>query len=383
LVLLEDRLREFDPERETWREIRTAGSSRIAPFRAMCPGSVGEFYVTGEHGLAKLQLSGDGGLVEWREANGDADRLRHFDYPMPGAGELFAQAVATRDRRHVIVRWSGRKLESVYAADADDLRGWRGGDGSTWIAEGSAIFRLRNGRKYRVERTGVLTGTIFDVYSEAGNAFWVATSEGLTRFTPSLWRRPAGTEEFDLPVSSITEDRQGRLWMSATDCVLERSGDRWTRHELPAGYHTHTIQTNSLAWLPDGRVLVKVVRVDRADAVLAMDTKGGRFTVFSHPDGRLITLLARRPAAVWKFTMARASERSSNWVVNGRGRIFERCWSEGRERSGWVVRPAAVCFGTVSSQIRSCARKGTRRQEPSFSVLFRAANCWPGAATGF
>jgi signal transduction histidine kinase/DNA-binding response OmpR family regulator len=300
LVLLEDRLREFDPERETWREIRTAGSSRIAPFRAMCPGSVGEFYVTGEHGLAKLQLSGDGGLVEWREANGDADRLRHFDYPMPGAGELFAQAVATRDRRHVIVRWSGRKLESVYAADADDLRGWRGGDGSTWIAEGSAIFRLRNGRKYRVERTGVLTGTIFDVYSEAGNAFWVATSEGLTRFTPSLWRRPAGTEEFDLPVSSITEDRQGRLWMSATDCVLERSGDRWTRHELPAGYHTHTIQTNSLAWLPDGRVLVKVVRVDRADAVLAMDTKGGRFTVFSHPDGRLITLLARRPAGgVW------------------------------------------------------------------------------------
>ncbi len=108
----------------------------------------------------------------------------------------------------MIVRWSGSTLESVYASHADNLRGWRGGDGNAWIVEGSAIFRLRGGRKYPVERAGVLTGTILDVFSEAGNAFWVATSEGLTRFTPPLWRQPAGTEEFDLPVSSIAEDAE-------------------------------------------------------------------------------------------------------------------------------------------------------------------------------
>ena len=77
-----------------------------------------------------------------------------------------------------------------------------------------------------------LTGTIFDVYSEEGKAFWVSTSEGITRYTPSLWRPPPGMEEFDLPVSSIAEDRQGRLWMSATDYVLELAGDKWTRHDL-------------------------------------------------------------------------------------------------------------------------------------------------------
>ncbi len=299
LVLFEDRLREFDPQREVWRDLRTAESSAIGPFLTICPGSAGESYITGERGLAKLRMSPDGDSFDWTEVKGGADRLAHFDYPIAGIGELFAQGISARDQRRVIVRWSGRELESVYTARADNLRGWRGGDGSTWILEGSAIFRLQGGRKYPVERTGVLTGTIFDVYSEGGNVFWVATSEGLTRFTPSLWQRPAGAEEFDLAVSSITEDRQGRLWMSATDCVLEVDGDKWTRHDLPAGFHT-TIQTNGLAALPDGRILVKVVRIDRSDAALAMDTRTGRFTVLMHPQGRAITLLAQRPAGgVW------------------------------------------------------------------------------------
>jgi ligand-binding sensor domain-containing protein len=45
---------------------------------------------------------------------------------------------------------------------------------------------------------------------------------------------------------------------------------------------------------------VKVVREDRADSVLVMDPKSGRFTDLPHPEGRMITLLAQRPAGgVW------------------------------------------------------------------------------------
>ena len=300
MVLLEDGLREFDPDRERWREIRTAENSGIAPFRAMCPGAADELYITGEHGLAQLRISRDRGAFEWLEVNTDRDRLTHFDYPLPGTGELFAQGISSPGKRHVIVRWSRTRLQSVYDSEADNLRGWRGGDGSVWILEGASIFRLRGGRKYPVERTGVLTGTIFDVYSEGGQAFWVATSEGIARYTPPLWRQPAGMEEFDLPVHAIAEDLQGRLWMSATDCVLELKGDMWTRHALPAGFRTDTVQTSSVVPLPDGRVLVKVTRVVPDDAVLAMDPKSGRFTELSHPEGRRITWIAQRPGGgVW------------------------------------------------------------------------------------
>jgi signal transduction histidine kinase/CheY-like chemotaxis protein/HPt (histidine-containing phosphotransfer) domain-containing protein len=300
MALMEDGLREFDPDRQTWRDIRTAQNSRIAPFLEMCPGATGELYITGEHGLAKLNISGDGGAFEWLEVNSDPYHLTHFDYPLPGAGELFAQGISSRDKRRVIVRWPGTGLQSVYAAEADNLRGWRGGDGSVWIVEGASIFRLRDGRKYPVERTGVLSGTIYDVYSEAGKAFWVTTSEGIARYTPPLWRPPPGMEDFDLPVHAIAEDGQGRLWMAAWDYLLELEGDTWIRHALPAGLHTHMAETSSVAPLPDGRILVKVERKDLADLVLVLDPKSGRFTELPHPEGRAITLLQQRPAGgVW------------------------------------------------------------------------------------
>jgi signal transduction histidine kinase/DNA-binding response OmpR family regulator len=296
MVLMEDGLREFDPERQSWRDIRTAENSKIAPFVEMCPGGADELYITGEHGLAKLHVLPDGGAFEWAEIDSGPSGLTHFDYPLAGAGELFAQGISSRDKRRVVVRWTGTQLETVYAADEANLRGWRGGDGNVWILEGSSIFRLLGGRKYPVARTGVLSGTIFDVYSEAGQAFWVATSEGITRYTPPLWRPPPGMEGFDLPVHAIAEDRQGRLWMAATDYLLELEGDTWTRHALPPGLHTHTVETSSVVPLADGRILVKVVREDQTDLVVAMDPKSGRFTELPHPEGRVITLLEQRPA---------------------------------------------------------------------------------------
>src|ERR1039458_5987746 len=80
MVLREDVLQEFDPDRQRWREIRLAENSRICPFREMCPGSADELYIAGEHGLAKLRISGDGGAFEWLEINSDRERLNHFDY---------------------------------------------------------------------------------------------------------------------------------------------------------------------------------------------------------------------------------------------------------------------------------------------------------------
>lgn len=299
MVLMEDGLRAFDPGHQSWREIRKARDSKIAPFLAMCPGAAGELYITGEHGLAKLRLTSEGGPFDWREVAGDMLGYTHFDYPMAGTGELFAQATAP-GQRHVVMRWSGAALELVYPAAAENLRGWRGSDGNVWILEGAAIFRLRAGRKYPVERTGVLTGIIFDVYAEAGGGFWLATSEGITRYSPPLWRRPPGLEDFDLLVHSIAEDRQGRLWISATDYVLELTRDTWTRHTLPAGFHTQTALTASIAPLPDGKVLVKTTHAGHPDLALVLDPGTGRFIPLCHPEGRAIVLVAVRPGGgVW------------------------------------------------------------------------------------
>ena len=338
MVLLEDGVREFDPDRGSWRDIRAADNTRIAPFLTMCPGSAGELYITGEHGLAKLHISRDGGAFEWREVDSGPSGLTHFDRPLPGIGELFAQGISARDKRHVIVRWAGTGLEAVYSSEQDDLRGWRGGDGGIWIVDDATMFRLRGGRKYPVERNGVLSGNIFDVYSEEGDAFWVATSEGLARYTPPLWRQPDGVEDLDLPVHAIAEDPQGRLWMSATSCVLELDGEKWTRHALPAGFRTHTLETGSLVPLPDGRILVKVVRaVDGTDAVLAMGARSGQFTLFSHPEGRSIAIIQQRPGGgSWVVSQAKGVPGYRLEVYDGTD--FQKVLELGRAWQGSIPR---------------------------------------------
>jgi signal transduction histidine kinase/CheY-like chemotaxis protein len=293
MLLQGDSLRAFDPARQSWREIRAAMKSKIAPFLSMCPGAKNELYITGEHGLARLRITGRGAF-EWIEVDSRAAGLTHFDQPTAGAGELIARGVSSRDHQRVIVRWRGTVLQQAYAAKADNLRGWPGDDGSLWVLEGATIFRLREGRKFPVERSGILSGNIYDVYSEEGKAFWMATSDGLARYTPPLWRRPSGLEESELPVHAIAEDRQGRLWMNATDYLLELAGGTWTRHALPAGFHTITVQTNSVVPLADGRVLIQVARADLEDTVLVMDPKTNRFTELLHPEGRLIKLVVRR-----------------------------------------------------------------------------------------
>ncbi len=373
LVLQDDVLREFDPEREGWREIRTAQHSSIAPFRAMCPGSAGEWYVTGDRGLARVRMAGEGGAFEWIEVNGNAVGLVRFDYPIAGSGELFAQATSARDQRRVIVRWAGKELVPVHAAQADNLRGWRGGDGSLWIVEGADLFRLRDGRRYSVERTGVLSGNIFDVYSEEGNAFWVATSEGITRHTPPLWQAPAGLESFDLTVHSIAEGPQGRLWMSATDYLLEQDGDRWRFHRLPLGFRTHTVQAESLAPLPDGRVLAKVVRGDRSDAVLVLDSGSGRFTELVHPDGRRITLLARRPAGgVWAGSEVTGRPGFRLDIYDGGS--FRKVLELGSEWHGANLR--SVVEGKGEIWLGGSAGGGVWR-DGRFSDRFQPANGYP------
>jgi len=303
LVVMADRLREYDPVSDGWREITSGRPSRIGPFLSGVSANARDIWLAGEHGLARLAAPAQGGPYRWVETPSDPDGLFHFDDPQPGAGEeLFAQATSHRSGRKVIVRWAADSLQSIYAAATDTLRGWRGPDGAVWILDGLSMFRLVGARKYPVEAAGTLSGNIYDVFSQQGQTFWIATSEGLARYAPPLWRPPPGLEDFDLAVHAAAEDRKGRIWFAATDYLLELDGSRWTRHRLPKGLRTHTVYTQSVIVLDDGRILLKAF-TGQADVVLVFDPRTGTFRELSHPEGRLLTLLLPRPGGgVWVAT---------------------------------------------------------------------------------
>jgi signal transduction histidine kinase/CheY-like chemotaxis protein len=202
-----------------------------------------------------------------------------------------------------IVRWWQGKLETVYSSEGAAPRGWRGPDGSIWILEGSTLSRLVGGRKSPVGRDGVLTGNVFDVYSEDGQTFWMATSEGVARYTPLLWQAPPGLRDFDHPVHAIFEDALGRVWFAATDYLLELDGGTWKQYPIPAGIRTHTTQTHALIEAPDGGIIVNCMAQDQSARMLKLDLATGKFGEIRHPEKREILMITtRRDGGLWAAT---------------------------------------------------------------------------------
>jgi ligand-binding sensor domain-containing protein len=262
-----------------------------------------EIWIVGERGLGRLHVTKDAGPYDWTEIE-TGSRFAHFDFPEPGMrGELFLQGTSRRDGRRAIMRWARGALEEVYTSAEESLRGWRGPDGLVWIVEGTSMYRLVGGQKRKVDRHGVLSGNIFDVFPEGSRTFWIATSEGVARYSPTLWQSPPGLEDLDATIHAVAEDSGGRLWFAATRWVLEFDGTVWKRYPLPFGLQTQTVYTNSVIPLADGRILVKAVRTDRSDAALVFDPSAGRFSELVHPAGRRISLIYPRPAGgVWMAT---------------------------------------------------------------------------------
>ena len=304
VVLTQDRLLEYHVASGSWRTLKTSADTRIAPFLKMTSNNASDIWVTGERGLARFRPNAGERGDSWTEIT--AGGLRHFDHPLPGSGEeLFAQAARGRDGDVVIVRWHGRSLQPVYCGKAGNLRGWRGADGAIWILEGSSLFRLRGTGKEAVERIGALSGNIFDVFTEPNGVFWLGSTEGLARYTPALWRTPLELEDLDLPVHAIAEDRNGRLWFAATEYLLELNGAIWSKYPLPPGLRTHTVQTNSVCILADGRIVLKAMRPDQSSVALIFDPNRSRFQELVHPEKREINFLRpRADGAMWAATVS-------------------------------------------------------------------------------
>ena len=99
-------------------------------------------------------------------------------------------------------------------------------------------------------RHGPLSGIVYDVVTEPGGVFWIASTTGLGRYAPPLWRTPGRDKAFDQPVHGAVEDARGRLWFAATESLLELDGDTWRVHPLPQDTQTVPNQSASLRVLP-------------------------------------------------------------------------------------------------------------------------------------
>jgi signal transduction histidine kinase/CheY-like chemotaxis protein len=303
LVLFSGALREYDPLAGTWTDLAALKNSGILPFNRMIAGSESDLWISGEKGLGHLTI-GPGAHYQWEEVSGALLGLRNFSAPLPGRpGELFAQAASPHGEGTCVVRWSATGLERVYVSKTGAARGWRGPSGAIWILEGSKLFRVQDGKARLLSQPDILAGNIREIFPETTGAFWLAGSQGIARFAPSLWQDAPGGPDLEQAVHAAVEDPSGHLWFAANEYLVKFDGTTWERFRLPRVLHTHILYEHAL-WLADGGALfLKTRDRNETDIMLRFDRLSKTFHEFTHPEGRgIMAFEPRRAGGFWVAT---------------------------------------------------------------------------------
>ena len=278
LILDEGRLFEYDAVHSIVRQILAASETGLGRFREMVPAGSGQMWICGDTGFGKFFPFSNG--EKWREYPTHDLRLRDYSDASQGdGGEVFVSAVMESGKA-AAVRIDGQNARVIASADKGPLQAWGGSDGIVWLRQNDELYRIIDGRKELVETDDSLSGVIHKVVPMPGGTFWVATSQGVARYAPPLWRVPPEVSHLRMPVQSVVEDKAGRVWFNFTDRLVSFDGHAWKTYPLPNGVVTSLYQPKTLFLLPDGRI---VVHANVGDQVLMLDPRNGRFQTIPSP----------------------------------------------------------------------------------------------------
>ena len=292
LILLSDQLMEFNASVGQKTILRSVKETGLERFIDMIPARDGGVWISGSLGLAKIPGSARAitTATKWQEfsvdpALGVREIQRLFEDDENGITGV-ADSLASAQNKKVIVHFDGANW-SVLTVPGENIRqAWKGLDDSYWAATVNSFFQIVDGRIDATERKRVSASIIYDVATAPNGVFWLATSDGLYRNSPALWRSPVQLQANNSLVRAILEDRRGRLWFAQPDALLLFEGTRWERFQMPEGVEKSSQSQDALYGMPDGSVVVDV-----NDGLSRFDPVLKRFTAVLHPGGGRIKAL--------------------------------------------------------------------------------------------
>jgi signal transduction histidine kinase/ligand-binding sensor domain-containing protein len=245
LCLLPEKLIEFNaenPQQPRTQVIRVASQTALLGFSGMTPARDGGLWISGTRGLAKIPtpLRSLKPETEWREyVRPDSLPIQGFLAPHEDeAGGVTLVAESTTNRQKLVAYFDGQHW-SAEAPRPERLRqAWRSSDHTCWAMTIDSLIQWEEGRPDLAETEEIFARQYFDVALAAGGSFWLATSDGLFRYSPLMWRTPAPVRSMASSVHCLTGDSEGRVWMVAgsrfrmlqneqlSDYALPRLGDR-------------------------------------------------------------------------------------------------------------------------------------------------------------
>jgi signal transduction histidine kinase len=219
ICLLPDRLLEFsaeNPEHPRTRVLRLASETGLDHFSGMTLAHDGGLWITGARGLAKApgplrSLKPDS---QWLEhLRPDSLPIQDFLAPHEDeAGGVTMVAESATNRQKLVAYFDGQHW-SAEAPRPERLRqAWRGPDHTCWAMAIDALFQWEEGRPELAEAEEIFARQYFDVALGQGGSFWLATSDGLFRYSPLLWRTPRAVRAINSAAHCLGGDQEGRIW---------------------------------------------------------------------------------------------------------------------------------------------------------------------------
>jgi signal transduction histidine kinase/ligand-binding sensor domain-containing protein len=321
LCLLPERLIEIDaePTRDVrLRTLRDNGQSRIGKFSALAVDGNDEMWIVGKDGLSRS--AGPAHALNqassWNDfVPPDSVRLRNFRKPEPDESGLVLVADAEGADGQVQVHFDGINWETRAFDVAGIQFAWRGPDGNGWAASSTALYKWRDGA------LAVVTNLSPRLYRDAGvdgrGTFWLATSEGLVRFTPTLWRSP---ESGALPNSTVRRIAEGGVLTDVAGDLIGFDSEMTPATIFPGA--RGEIHARPLGLLRDGRVCFETRVGGGARTSRRLETWDGtnfQPLPFAPPgtgiNGDLLCLLETQTGDIWLGESVGIAWLHTRWTV--------------------------------------------------------------------
>ena len=262
LVLLSDRLMEFRSDTGKGGDtelLRLASDLAIGEFTGMCRARDGGLWVSGVRGIAKLPapIRNINPQSEWAQfILPEMERTSGLRFPQEAEnGKLSFVADSASGRSGLPVYFDGQNWHADLSGSEQVRFAWQGPDGGLWAASARAVTRWE-GLTGLIENQEISPRQIFDVATELKGNFWLATSDGLFRYSPAIWQTPLVLRDSKQEIDCLAADGESTVWFIADSRL----------HRLKSGHHDEymlpgTISTNGVSWrvypLPSGSLLLE------------------------------------------------------------------------------------------------------------------------------
>ncbi len=247
--------------------LRNANQTKVGKFASMIPSRDGGLWIAGTNGLAKVPppLRNLRPETPWQEylppTSLQVENLQQPHEDSGGGVALLGESSGSHQK--VIVYFDGNNWLAQKTIDNRIRHIWRGPDGTWWGAAPTALFHSETEKLVLTETEEISARQYFDVAVEPNGGFWLATSDGLFRFTLLSWRNPPWGRTNNSLIYCLTGDSQDRLWfISSAQLHLIQKGQQESypfantvAQDLQSPRSLHVLKDGSLLLEGDERIV--------------------------------------------------------------------------------------------------------------------------------